>query len=321
MTTLTDRYVWAVLRAVPEAQRPDLEAEIRALVADAVEAQAAEGTPPEAAERAALIELGDPDALAGRYTDRIRHLIGPRVYPEWRRLLGILLPIVVPIVTVVLVGTTYVGGGTIGESIAAGLSAGFNVAVQTLFWVTLVFAVIGGAAVLPERSEPDELPQVPAPDRVGIGETGASIAANVFVIVAIVWQQVQVPIVLEGQAYPLFDPALWSSWLPWFLVVAGLEIAFAIVLYGRGRWTWAFALVNALLAAAFAVPAVWLLQNDLLSIRAGRPTGHDDRGHLVGHGHADHHDRRRDGHRLGCDRRLPEGLPHRPPGGVVAATG
>jgi hypothetical protein len=232
-----------------------------------VEAQGAEGTPPDAAERAALIELGDPDALAGRYTDRIRHLIGPHAYPEWRRLLGILLPIVVPLVTVVLVGTTYVGGGTIGESIVAGLSAGFNVAVQTLFWVTLVFAVIerttGGT--LPERSwSPDQLPQVPAPDRVGIGETGASIAANVFVMVAIVWQQVQAPIVLEGQAYPLFDPALWSSWLPWFLVVAGLEIAFSITLHGRGRWTWALALVNALLAAAFAIPAVGLLQNDML---------------------------------------------------------
>ena len=41
MTTLTDRYVWGVLRSVPEAQRPDLEPEIRAMIADAVDARAA----------------------------------------------------------------------------------------------------------------------------------------------------------------------------------------------------------------------------------------------------------------------------------------
>ena len=65
MTALTDRYVWAVLRGVPAAQRADLEPEVRALVADAIEARTGEPAPSgasaEAAERAALTELGDPD--------------------------------------------------------------------------------------------------------------------------------------------------------------------------------------------------------------------------------------------------------------------
>lgn len=45
MTPLTDPYVWAVLRAVPARQRDELAPEIRALVADAVEAREATGTP------------------------------------------------------------------------------------------------------------------------------------------------------------------------------------------------------------------------------------------------------------------------------------
>ena len=36
MSTLSDRYVWGVMRSIPERQRADLEPEIRALVADAV---------------------------------------------------------------------------------------------------------------------------------------------------------------------------------------------------------------------------------------------------------------------------------------------
>ena len=75
MTALTDRYVWAVLRAVPRSQRTELEPEIRALVADAIEARSGQPAPDggpaptghgaeatEVAERAALAELGDPRA-------------------------------------------------------------------------------------------------------------------------------------------------------------------------------------------------------------------------------------------------------------------
>ena len=102
MTTLTDRYVWAVLRAVPEAQRAELERELRALVADTIDARLAAGTPAAEAERAALIELGDPERLAARYTDQNLYLIGPRLYLEWRRVLFMLLPVVPPIVGMVV---------------------------------------------------------------------------------------------------------------------------------------------------------------------------------------------------------------------------
>ena len=157
MTTLADRYIWAVLRAVPSDQRKDLEPEIRALVADTTESKAADGTlTTEAAERAALTELGDPEVLAGRYVDRTVALIGPQVYPEWRRLLTTLLPIVVPIVTIVVLAANAVEGKPPGTIIANGLGAAFNVTVQTAFWFTLVFALLERSTAartsLPERS-------------------------------------------------------------------------------------------------------------------------------------------------------------------------
>ena len=267
MTTLTDRYVWAVLRAVPESQRAELEPEIRALVADAAEAQAAESTP-EAAERAALLELGDPDVLAGRYVDRTRFLIGPRLYPEWQRLLTMLLSILIPLIAIVAGAATSVGGGTVGEAVTGAIGAAIGVAVQTVFWVTLVFAVIertAGAQTSPAREwTPEQLRSIPAPRRVGLGEVVAAIVANVVVILVIVWGQAMALVTIDGTSYALFDPSLSSTWLPWFIAVAGIEILFAIALYLRGRWTWGLAIVNALLNAAFAVPAVWLLQNDLL---------------------------------------------------------
>lgn len=268
MTTLTERYVQAVLRGVPAGQRADLEPEIRALVADAIDAQPDASTP-DLAERAALTELGDPDALAGRYADRTRFLIGPRLYADWLRLLTFIVPLVGTIVTIVVGAATWLDGQNTGSVITGAVGAGVASAAQAAFWVTLVFALI-------ERTESgnpfptrrpwtlDDLPQVQARERLSIGEAAAAIAANVFVIVAIAWLQVASPIVLDGVRYPLFDPALWSFWLPYFMVVAGLEIVFAVVLYARGRWSWAMAIVNAALNAAFAIPALQLLQQDLL---------------------------------------------------------
>jgi hypothetical protein len=57
---------------------------------------------------------------------------------------------------------------------------------------------------------------------------------------------------------------LWSFWLPYFIVVTVVEILLAIAIFVRGRMTWTFATLNALLGAAFAIPAVYLLQNGLL---------------------------------------------------------
>jgi len=90
------------------------------------------------------------------------------------------------------------------------------------------------------------------------------VAANVFLLGALLWLQLASPIVVDGASIPLFDPALWSFWLPWFIGVTILEIVFTIAVYLRGHWTYAYAIGNALLGAAFAIPAIYLLANDLL---------------------------------------------------------
>jgi hypothetical protein len=268
MTTLTDRYVWGVLRSIPEADRSELEPEIRALVADAVEARIAAGATDADAERAALIELGDPESLAARYADRKQSLLGPPMYGAWKRVVVPILSVVVPIVTIVDGVFGLISGATPGETIVSMLSTAYIVAVMILFWVTLVFALLERAgtemSVPAGEWTPDALADVPAPERLGAGELIGSVIASVIVATLIVWQQLQPPIVIDGVAEPLFDPALWSFWLPWFLVVTLVELVFTVVLYIRGRWTYAFATVNAALGAAFAIPAIWLIANGLL---------------------------------------------------------
>lgn len=82
-TPLFDSYVWAVVRSLPEKQRPEIRRELRASLSDAIEGRIAAGADAESAERAAILELGDPDALAVGYANRPLYLIGPTHFLDY----------------------------------------------------------------------------------------------------------------------------------------------------------------------------------------------------------------------------------------------
>ena len=83
-TTLTDRYVAAVMRQVPDRQRADIERELRAAIGDDTDARTERGATAQDAEYAALRELGDPARLAARYAHRAGRAHRPRLLPGVR---------------------------------------------------------------------------------------------------------------------------------------------------------------------------------------------------------------------------------------------
>lgn len=263
--TLTDRYVWAVLQCVPSRQRADLESELRALVADAIDASAGD-------ERAALTELGDPNALGARYSDSPQYLIGPALFGPWRALVTRLLVILVPILSAVVLTSSLVSGSSISDAILDAAGTAWMVAIQLVFWFTLVVAIMdrtvghpSGRSTAEGRAwSPNELPDLPDDGRMGVAELVFTVFFNVLVLAALVWVQWQPLIAIDGEAFALFDPALWSFWMPWFIAVLISEVLLTVARFLRGRWTWPLANVNATLGAAFALPVLYLWQNDLL---------------------------------------------------------
>ena len=172
MHSLTDRYVHAVVRRVPEALRPEVTADVTAMIADMTEARTeaapeirdaeaatttdATGTTAGAAaasstqvEVSVLEELGDPAALARAYSGSPQHLIGPDHFPTYRWVLTWVIPLAL-VIALMLNGLTYlVGtpdahlGGLLGTAIGQSVPAVFI----AFGAVTLLFAVI-------ERSGP-----------------------------------------------------------------------------------------------------------------------------------------------------------------------
>lgn len=270
--SLTERYVHAVTRHLSEEQRDDVANELRASIADRIDALTDERPDLErvAAERAALEELGDPDRLAAGYAGRRLQLIGPDLYPAYVRVLIALLASVVPVVTIVLAVLDAIDGASVGAIVGGAAWMAFTVSIQVAFWVTVAFALVergvcgdGGRSTLEVEWTPERLPEPPT-NRGSLGDLIPSLVWLGLLGAATVWQQFRSPVQSGDERLPILDPDLWSFWLPLILVLLVAEMAFEIVKYRAGSWTFRLATVNVVLGAAFAAPLVYLAGTDQL---------------------------------------------------------
>jgi hypothetical protein len=259
-STLTDRYVAATLRTLPEKQRPDIEKELRASIADAVDDRVEAGSAEDAAERDVLIELGDPGRLAASYTGRPLYLIGPTLFLDYIRLLKLLLWIVVPIVFVAIFVIDVFQGGSIGSNFGRAFSTTLTVGVHVTFWTTLAFAIVERTATGAKPLvgwNPDMLLEVPA-RRMAFGELVAGVVAGALGIAALLLSPVLTTVTDDaGNPVGILDPGLWEFWVPYLVVVAVIAIGFQFVQYYRGP-SIPVAFGNLAINAAFGIPVVWL---------------------------------------------------------------
>ncbi|MFG3441601.1 HAAS signaling domain-containing protein [Nonomuraea sp. NPDC047897] len=258
--TLTERYVHEVVRRIPADQREDVADELRATIADTIEAREPAGHG--AAEREVLTEMGDPIRLAARYADRPLALIGAGLYPAYVRLLTVLLATVLPIVTVVTVVADVLDGHDLGSVIGSGLGAVLTVGAQLIAWLTVLFALVerfGGRGVTRGAAwTPDDLPDVPGPGRRGAAIGG--VVVDALLLGLIVWQHLAKPYAADGgERLPVLDPALWSGWI--WPVLAGLaaQVVLGLVRIAAGRWTTPLVAAHAAAGALFALPLAWIL--------------------------------------------------------------
>lgn len=266
--TLTDRYVLAVTGSVPQKQRQEVGDELRTLIADQVDALTEAGEPHSLAEERVLSELGDPEKLAAGYADRPLHLIGPRFYLPWLHLQKLLLCIVPPLAGAGVVIGQLVSGADIGEVIWTAVSTVLSVIVGITFWVTLVFAILERTG-MPEGDadiSPWTLEDLPAPGDTGagIGEMVASITFAALMAVAVVWDHVHGAALIDGEWMSVLNPALWPAWAIGLGVLLLLDAIVAVLVFRHRGCTFGLATLNAVLAAAFAAPAVWLISTERL---------------------------------------------------------
>ena len=265
-SSLTERYIAVAVRSVPEKTRADLAAELAASIADQIDARVESGEPEAVAERAVLEQMGDPDRLSAEYADRPSHLIGPRYYFDWLRLLKLLIWIVVPIATFAIALARVLSGGTVGDVMASIFSGALSVGIHVAFWTTLVFVILERTS--PGKSgplAPWSLDRLPDPiRRASLPDLVASLVFLAIVVLAIVWDRLIGVAWIDDDVMPLLDQALWPWWITGLFVLIIAEAALAITVYRSGGYTVALAVINAVISAAVAIPAIVLLADGRL---------------------------------------------------------
>jgi len=187
---LIERYLEAVTAKLQPKRRGEVERELRASILDALEAR---GASPESEEdvAAVLAELGEPSQVAAGYEPGSQYLIGPELYPLFRRVIRVTLYTLVGASALYFAVALLLGGQAefrAGDLLKDTLETAIGAAVLAVVVIVAVFAwlqrseVEVAASSRPgERWDPRSLPALSGPDRASrfdsvVGLVAAAIA-------------------------------------------------------------------------------------------------------------------------------------------------
>ncbi|MEI4769113.1 hypothetical protein WAX74_05485 [Psychrobacillus sp. FJAT-51614] len=259
---LIDIYIQEVTRRLPEKNQ-DIALELRSTIEDMLPENYTELDVKEI-----LTKLGNPVTLASGYLDRPMHLIGPIYFDAYVTLLKMILPIMTVIVLVIVSIEnilSFKGNEAIIDILldimGEGIWGVINAAIQTFFWITLVFAVLERTDISKEsvslntgfkKWTPDDLKEIPVISKKrkisNVEIFGSIVMIAIFTVVYFnavhlvgVYENVQGELQFVT---PFFNQEVLQSY--WFIVVLAIVVEMFLVFYKfmGGQWTKKVAILN-----------------------------------------------------------------------------
>ncbi len=187
-----ERYVYDVVRRLPEKERDDVRQELEANIYDMLGDDASFENIVEV-----LYSMGKPAKLAEEYRSTPKYLISPAIYEDYIRVLKIVLPIVAIVMAMIgivqgllqgqnLLDASFVFKHVIGHAVGLSVSA----TLQVLVWTTLGFVIYERMSGKKEELawSIDNLPEVPAEKAksIPLADVIAELIVGVVFIVGVV---------------------------------------------------------------------------------------------------------------------------------------
>src|SRR5688572_3590956 len=164
MSSLLDRYIYAVEKHLPREQRQDIGEELRETIQSRIDEEtAARGRDLTEAEQAAILKsIGRPVVVASRY-GTAQYLVGPSLYPYFVSTLKTVATIGLPLLVIAaVVGALGADNPLLGALGVMGKS--INAAWVAFGVVTFIFWQMGRATPKPnfdDSWDPAHLPELP----------------------------------------------------------------------------------------------------------------------------------------------------------------
>jgi len=257
--SLIERYIYAVTRHMPAAQRQDVSDELRATIEDTLDEKK---TRSKKNIEAVLIDLGDPEILARRYSGAKQYLIGPTFYIYFIRALKLSLAIGLPIAfCLILISQIVAVPESLISLLISTIGATIGVGIQILFWTALVFFVMERSGVSSKdlgngNWTPSALPQIPMKRQIPISEVVTDIVTYGFLALSPLFLQKLVGVYSGDIHEPFFNPAIPSFWIPIIVGFGILGIIKGLIKLRARNWTPLLALFNIVFAIAISAALI-----------------------------------------------------------------
>lgn len=257
---MVERYLYDVVRRLPEKQKKDIEKELGTLIEDMIEERMESGElSKEECVKSVLEELGNPAKLAKSYRGENDCLIGGEYYDSYCYVLKIVL-----ICTMAGVLISNIVSAVIHVVETEGMMQGIwndvvNVAnipmalFQVFGVITLIYAVMERNHVKVTANEAawtlKNLPEIPYGKAViSRGESAAGIIFSVLFTVLIIFapQLLGAWVKQDGimVSIPIFNLSVWDQVMPWFIIAFVSGIIDELVKLVSGRYNRAVMTVN-----------------------------------------------------------------------------
>lgn len=263
---LVDRYVYQVTKRLPQAQRTDIEQELRGLIDDMLSAKT--DAPSKEDVTAVLRELGHPAELASKYSGTKRWLIGPEYFDIYMMVLKIVLAVTgFGMVLAQAIGYVSAPPQNVWTAFGLFFASVFSGLVQAFAWVTGIFALIERfAKEAPYKGmdwNPADLP--PVPEQKATIKRSEPIVGIVFTVLFLVILNVSPQLfgayLPEGSSVrvvPVFDLTVFYRLLPLIDVMICIGLVKEMLRLIVGRYTVSLSVALVVLNVMSMIMFIWL---------------------------------------------------------------
>lgn len=239
---LIERYIYAVQRALPQAQRDEVAKELRSDIQDMMEHEKGEE---DIRVKAALTKLGRPEDLALRYSGSTNYLIGPKWYGSYLAVLKKVLYVAVPVVFLIQLTDIVLNGSqpAVIEIVLEAVFGLLSTLAIVLFWVTATYIILERSEAHLRESDKkifqwtvDSLPELPVKREVKLSDSVANIIFYVAMVVLLALTATVLGVKGDaGQHISFFNPDLWIFWLPAIIVLLIGMIGVEVTILHTGK--------------------------------------------------------------------------------------
>ncbi len=247
MKDMIERYIYAVVRRLPEQSQEEIKNELRSNIYDMLPEN-----PTDQQIEAALLELGSPRDLAVKYQPKERFVVSPRYYDDYLYTLKIvaiifaLISVASGLIEAVFTPIT----SDLFEKVVEIIASIFANAFQSLFTsfalVTLVFWIIEQVNLKKGSCEWKiaDLPELPKPNTLKISRTEVILEIIFGTVFSVIWIMIlsqyheMIGYYVEGELIEtFFNPVYLPTYVVLFIISLGVSLFVSALKLIKGQYT------------------------------------------------------------------------------------